>query len=59
MFKALLRRKSRYMDNLNLIELDARHGALLVPEKLYLQLDNSAKDNKNQYLIAFLSLLTA
>ena len=27
--------------------------------KLYLQLDNSAKDNKNKYLMAFFSLLTA
>ena len=27
--------------------------------KLYLQLDNFAKDNKNKYLMAFLSLLTA
>ena len=27
--------------------------------KLYLQLDNSAKDNKNKYLMAFLSLLIA
>ena len=30
-----------------------------LPRKLYLQLDNSAKDNKNKYLMAFLSLLTA
>jgi len=30
-----------------------------LPRKLYLQLDNSARDNKNQYIMAFLSLLTA
>ena len=28
-----------------------------LPERLYLQLDNSAKDNKNQFLMAFLSML--
>ena len=30
-----------------------------LPRKLYIQLDNSAKDNKNKYLMAILSLLTA
>ena len=30
-----------------------------LPKKLFLQLDNSAKDNKNQYVMAFCSLLTA
>lgn len=30
-----------------------------LPKNLYLQLDNTAKDNKNQYLMAFCSLLTA
>ena len=34
-------------------------GCKPLPRKLYLQLDNSAKDNKNKYLKAFLSLLTA
>ena len=34
-------------------------GRKPLPRKLYLQLDNSAKDNKNKYLMAFLSLLTA
>ena len=29
-----------------------------LPGKLYLQLDNSAKDNKNQFVMAFLSMLT-
>ena len=29
-----------------------------LPMNLFLQLDNCAKENKNQYLMAFLSLLT-
>ena len=29
-----------------------------LPKKLFLQLDNSAKDNKNRYVMAFCSLLT-
>ena len=33
--------------------------AVPLPKKLFLQLDNSAKDNKNRYVIAFCSLLTA
>lgn len=33
--------------------------AVPLPKKLYLQLDNSAKDNKNRFLLAFCSLLTA
>ena len=33
--------------------------AIPLPKKLFLQLDNSAKDNKNQYVMAFCSLLTA
>ena len=33
--------------------------AVPLPKKLFLQLDNSAKDNKNQYVMAFCSLLTA
>ena len=33
--------------------------AVPLPKKLFLQLDNSAKDNKNQYIMAFCSLLTA
>jgi hypothetical protein len=59
MFEALLRGKSRCMDNLKLTDLEARVGAVPLPKNLYLQLDNSAKDNKNKYLMAFLSLLTA
>ena len=30
-----------------------------LPKKLFLQLDNSVKDNKNQYVMAFYLLLTA
>ena len=59
LFEALLRGKSRCMDTLNLIEAGSRRGPLPLPKNLYLQLDNSTKDNKNQYLMAFLSLLTA
>ena len=33
--------------------------AVPLPKKLFLQLDNSAKDNKNRYVVAFCSLLTA
>ena len=36
-----------------------RRSAVPLPKKLFLQLDNSAKDNKNQYVMAFCSLLTA
>ena len=32
--------------------------AVPLPKKLFLQLDNSAKDNKNRYVMAFCSLLT-
>ena len=32
---------------------------ILLPRKLFFQVDNSAKDNKNQYVMAFFSLLTA
>ena len=58
MFKALLRGKSRCLDILKLTEPEARIGAIPLPKILYLQLDNSTKDNKNKYLMAFLSLLT-
>jgi hypothetical protein len=33
--------------------------AIPLPKRLYLQLDNSAKDNKNIFVMAFCSLLTA
>jgi len=59
MFEALLRGKSCCMDCLTLVEPSARRGPSPLPKKLYLQRDNSEKDNKNQYLMAFLSLLIA
>ena len=57
-FEAMLRGKSRCMDILP--DVIPNHGTASVPlpKQLYLQLDNSAKDNKNQFLMAFLSLLT-
>ena len=59
MFEALLRRKSRCLDLLLRTKgMDFQRSKPL-PWKLYLQLDNSTKDNKNKYLMAFLSLLTA
>jgi hypothetical protein len=33
--------------------------AVPLPRKLFLQLDNSTKDNKNRFVMAFCSLLTA
>ena len=57
-FEALLRGKSRCLESLKRVEPDAGRGAVPLPKNLYLQLENSAKDNKNQYLMAFLSLLT-
>ena len=36
-----------------------RRPAMPLPKKLFLQFDNSAKDNKNRYVMAFCSLLTA
>jgi hypothetical protein len=33
--------------------------AVPLPKRLYLQLDNSAKNNKNRFVMAFCSLLTA
>ena len=47
------------MDSLKRVQAGAKRGAVPLPKNLYLQLDNSAKDNKNQYLMAFLSVLTA
>ena len=44
---------------MNPLPVGALRGARPLPPNLFLQLDNSAKDNKNQYLMAFLSLLTA
>ena len=59
MFEALMRGKSRCVDALVSVDPSAFKGPKPLPPKLFLQLDNSAKDNKNQYLMAFLSLLTA
>ena len=59
MFEALLRGKSRCLDLLPRIEGMDIQGHKPLPRKLYLELDNSAKDNKNKYIMAFLSLLTA
>ena len=50
--------ESRCLDLLQHIEGMDFQGPKPFPKKLYLQLDNSAKDNKNKYLMAFLSLLT-
>ena len=58
-FEALLRGKSRCLESLKHVEPGAGRGAVPLPKNLYLQLDNSAKDNKNPYLMAFLSMLTA
>ena len=57
-FEALMRGKSRCKEDFMLVDPSLRCGARPLPKYLYLQLDNSAKDNKNQYLMAFLSLLT-
>ena len=59
LFEALLRGKSRCLDLLPRTEGIDMEGRKPLSRKLYLQLDNSAKDNKNKYLMAFLSLLTA
>ena len=57
LFEALLRGKSRCLDLLPRIERMDFQGHKPLPRKLYLQLDNSAKNNKNKYLMAFFSLL--
>ena len=64
-FEALLHRKSRCSTSIlpsyaNMVRLPfpGRPPIPLV-KKLFLQLDNSAKDNKNQYVMAFCLLLTA
>ena len=58
LFEALLRGKSRCLDLLPRLEGIDMEGHKPLSRKLYLQLDNFAKDNKNKYLMAFLSLLT-
>ena len=54
-----MRGKSRCLDLLPYTKGIDFQGHKPVPRKLYLQLDNSTKDNKNKYLMAFLSLLIA
>ena len=63
-FKALLHGKSRCSASIppgsaNGVPLPfPGRRAVPLPKKLFLQLDNSAKDNKNRYVMAFCSLLT-
>ena len=64
-FKSLLHEKSRCSTSIpsssaNIVP-SPFSGRLVVPllKKLILQFDNSAKDNKNQYVMAFYLLLTA
>jgi hypothetical protein len=59
LFEALMRGKSRCLDILTPTDSGGTIRNVPLPDNLYLQLDNSAKDNKNKYLMAFLSLLTA
>nr|PNR58557.1 hypothetical protein PHYPA_005552 [Physcomitrium patens] len=64
-FEALLYRKSRCTTSIPTGSGNRVHRpppgrpAVPLPKKLFLQLDNSAKDNKNRYVMAFCSLLTA
>ena len=63
-FEALLHGKSRCsasipLGSANMVPpLFLGRPAIPLSKKLFLQLDNSAKDNKNQYIMAFCSLLT-
>jgi hypothetical protein len=57
-FEKLMRGKSRC--NSSILEAtDALDHCEPLPRRLYLQLDNFPKNNKNQFLFGFLSLLTA
>ena len=64
-FEALLHGKSKCSASIppsstNMVPLPIPdRPAVLLPKKLFLQLDNSAKDNKNRYVMAFYPLLTA
>ena len=64
-FEALLHGKSRCSASIPIGSTNMVHPPLLgrptisLSKKLFLQLDNSAKDNKNWYVIAFCLLLTA
>ena len=63
-FEALLHRKSRCsvsipLGSVNMVPPPFLGGpAMPLLKKLFVQLDNSAKDNKNRYVMAFCSLLT-
>ena len=63
-FRALLHRKSRCSTSIppgsaNMVPLPfLGRLAIPLPKKLFLQLDNSVKDNKNRYVMAFCTLLT-
>jgi hypothetical protein len=65
-FDALLHGKSRCFSSIPSLEgcdvvpsPPSGRAPLPILKKLYLQLDNSAKDNKNRFVMAFCSLLTA
>jgi hypothetical protein len=64
-FEALMHGKSRCMSSIPNADRDPTPPPLSgrptvpLPRKLFLQLDNSAKDNKNRFVMAFYSLLTA
>ena len=64
-FEALLHGKSRCSMSIppgsaNMVPPPfPRRLAVPLPKKLFLQLDNSTKDNKNRYVMTFCSLLTA
>ena len=64
-FEALLHGKSRCSASIlpnsaNMVPPPiSSRPAVPLPKKLFLQLDNSVKDNKNRYVMAFCSLLTA
>ena len=63
-FEALLYRKSRCSASIlpsfvNMVPLSfSSRSTVSLPMKLFFQLDNLAKDNKNRYIMAFCSLLT-
>jgi hypothetical protein len=57
-FEKLMRGKSRCNSSIP-VATDVPDHCEPLPRRLYLQLDNSPKDNKNQFLFGFLLLLTA
>ena len=63
-FEAFLHGKSRCSASIPVGSANMVHPPLSsrpvasLPKKLFLQLDNSANDNKNWYVMAFFSLLT-